>query len=184
MKKKPIIFIIIPLFILNSLMGQENKTNSICYNSIGIFNSAYTPERGAPRQGILKPEVKGKIEIYPEYRDALRSLDLFEYIIVIYHFDKSVKWNSTARPPASNPDYIFGLFATRSPNRPNPEGIATIKLEKIENGILYVSGVDAYDGTPVLDLKPYLPSVDGIKSTKNELLEKELGIICPRPKKP
>jgi tRNA-Thr(GGU) m(6)t(6)A37 methyltransferase TsaA len=84
--------------------------------------------------------------------------------------------NQTARPPASNPEYTFGLVATRSPNRPNPIGLATIKLEKIENGILYVSGADAFDGTPVLDIKPYLPSIDGVKSSKNELIEKELGL--------
>jgi tRNA-Thr(GGU) m(6)t(6)A37 methyltransferase TsaA len=181
MKKIIIIFIIISVFILHPIMGQENKIKAICYSPIGIFHSVYTPETGAPRQGVLKPEVKGKIEIYPEYRDALKSLDLFEYIIVIYHLDRSVKWNPTARPPLSNPYYIFGLFATRSPNRPNPVGIATIKLEKIEDGILFVSGIDAYDGTPVLDIKPYLPTIDGIKSTKNEHLEKELGINCPKP---
>ncbi len=172
---------VIPALIINSSMEQENKTKPICYKPIGIFYTAYTPETGAPRQGILKPEVKGEIEIYPEYRDALKSLDLFEYIILIYHLDRSVRWNSIERPPASNPDNSFGLFATRSPNRPNPVGIATIRLEKIENGILHVSGVDAYDGTPVLDLKPYLPGIDGIKSSKNELLEKELGIQFPAP---
>lgn len=157
-------------------MEQENKIKSICYRPIGIFHTACTPETGAPRQGILKPETKGRIEIFPEYRDALKSLDLFEYIVVIYHLDRSERWNLTERPPASNPDYIFGLFATRSPNRPNPIGIATVKLERNENGILFVSGIDAYDRTPVLDIKPYVPSVDGIKSIKNELLEKELGI--------
>jgi len=85
-------------------------------------------------------------------------------------------WNSTARPPASNCEYTFGLFATRSPNRPNPGGIAIIKLEKVENGILDVSEVDTYDGTPVPDIKLYLPSIDGVKSTRNESTEKELEI--------
>jgi tRNA-Thr(GGU) m(6)t(6)A37 methyltransferase TsaA len=174
--KKQIIFIIISGFIILPLMGQENKIKPITYTPIGIFKTSYTPATGAPRQGILKPEGKGKIEIYPEYQNALKSLELFEYIIVIYHFDKAIRWNSTARPPASNPDYTFGLFATRSPNRPNPVGIATIKLEKIENGILYVSGVDAFDGTPVIDIKPYLPSIDGMKSIVNEQMEKELGL--------
>ena len=122
------------------------------------------------------PEGKGEIEIYSEYQSALKNLELFEYIIVIYHLDKVKKWNHTAKPPASNPDYTFGLFATRSPNRPNPIGLATVKLEKVEDGILYVSGVDAFDGTPVLDIKPYLPSVDCLKSIQNEMMEKELGL--------
>ena len=68
-----------------------------------------------------------------------------------------------------------GLFATRAPSRPNPIGFSIVKLEKIENGILYISGIDAFDGTPVLDIKPYLPSVDCIKSIQNELIEIELG---------
>jgi tRNA-Thr(GGU) m(6)t(6)A37 methyltransferase TsaA len=178
MNKARIIFILTAVYILIPTMGQENKVKNVRYTPIGIFHTRYIPEVGAPRQGILKPDVKGTIEIYPEYRDALKSLDLFEYIIVIYHLDRSVKWNSTVSPPSSDPDHIFGLFATRSPNRPNPIGLTTIKLEKIENGILYVSGIDAYDGTPVLDLKPYLPSIDGIRSAKNEFLEKKLGINC------
>jgi len=171
-----IIFIFILGFYLIPMKGQEKTEQSITYTPIGVFHTDYTPETVAPRQGILMPEVKGRIEIYPEYQEALIALELFEYIIVIYHFDKAGKWSPTARPPASNPGYTFGLFATRSPNRPNPIGLATIKLEAVEKGILYVSGIDAYDGTPVLDIKPYLPSIDGVKSTKNESIEKELGL--------
>lgn len=158
------------------MKGQEIVKQQVTYSPIGVFHTDYTSETVAPRQGILMPEVKGRIEIYPEYQEALKAVELFEYIIVIYHFDKAGRWSHTARPPASNPEYTFGLFATRSPNRPNPIGLATIKLEKVENGILYVSGVDAFEGTPVLDIKPYLPSIDGVKSTKNESIEKELGL--------
>jgi len=114
-------------------------------------------------------------EIFPLYRDALNTLNLFEYIIVLYHFNEVERWAPTVNPPASTHEYNFGLFATRSPKRPNPIGISIVKLEKIANGILYISGVDAFDGTPVLDIKPYLPSVDCIKSIQNELMEKELG---------
>lgn len=176
MIKKGIIFIVVWGWFLLPMNGQITKKDQILYYPIGIFHTSYTPETGAPRQGILNPEGKGKIEIYPEYINALKSLELFEYIIVIYHFDKSGKWKETVNPPASNPDYSFGLFATRSPNRPNPVGIATIKLEKIENNILYVSGVDAFDGTAVIDIKPFLPSVDCVNSERNEKIEKELGL--------
>ncbi|HOW41400.1 MAG TPA: tRNA (N6-threonylcarbamoyladenosine(37)-N6)-methyltransferase TrmO [Bacteroidales bacterium] len=148
----------------------------IVYTPVGVFHTGYTQETGAPRQGILEPEIKGSIEIFPEYRNALKSLEMYEYIIVIYHLDKAGKWNDIVKPPESDPEISFGLFATRSPNRPNPVGIATIKLEKIENGILHVSGIDTFDGTPVLDIKPYLPSIDGIKSIKNESIEKKLGL--------
>lgn len=161
---------------LMQMSGQETINQQIIYNPIGIFHTDYTPESGSPRQGILVPEGKGMIEIYPEYQTALKSLELFEYIIVIYHLDRAGKWNLTARPPGSNPDLQFGVFSTRSPHRPNPIGIATLKLEKVENNILYVSGVDAFNGTPVLDIKPYLPTIDGVKSPRNEQIEKELGI--------
>lgn len=176
MIQKQIIFIIILGFYVIPMKGQENKKQQVTYTPIGVFHTHYTPLTGAPRQGILNPEGKGEIEIYPEYQDALKNLELFEYVIVIYHLDRSTKWNETVKPPASNPGYSFGLFATRSPNRPNPIGLATVKLEKVGNGILYVSGIDAFEGTPVLDIKPYLPSVDGVKSIKNELIEKELGL--------
>lgn len=179
MLRKQIIFIIIFGFYVVPMKGQVKENQQVTYIPIGVFHTDYTQETGAPRQGILMPDVKGRIEIYPEYQNALKSLDLFEYIIVIYHFDKAGKWKDTVKPPASNPDYTFGLFATRSPNRPNPIGLATVKLEKVENGILYVSGIDAFEGTPVLDIKPYLPSIDGIKSSKNESIEKDLG-LAPR----
>ena len=96
------------------MKGQEKESDRVIYSPIGVFHSDYTPETGAPRQGILSPSVKGRIEIYPEYQKALAGLELFEHIIVIYHLDKSRDWHHTARPPASNPAYTFGLFATRS----------------------------------------------------------------------
>jgi tRNA-Thr(GGU) m(6)t(6)A37 methyltransferase TsaA len=177
MKRLQLILIIsFGLFLHPILMGQQYKKEPISYTPIGVFHSDYTPKTGAPRQGILVPDRRAKIEVYPEYINALKSLEIFEYIIVIYHLDKARKWHDTVKPPESNPEYTFGLFATRSPNRPNPIGIATVKLEKIENGVLFISGADAFDGTPVLDIKPYLPSIDAVKSIRNEKVEKELGL--------
>jgi len=157
------------------MVAQEYDTSIIQYKPIGIFHTVYTPSTGAPRQGILIPETSGTIEIFPQYRSALNTLNLFEYIIVLYHFSEVERWESTVNPPASSHEHNFGLFSTRSPKRPNPIGLTIVKLEKIENGILYISGVDAFDGTPVLDIKPYLPSVDCVKSIQNELIEKLLG---------
>jgi len=156
-------------------MNGQDTIKNINYKPIGIFHTDYTPETGAPRQGILVPEGKGTIEIYPEYHKGLTTLDLFEYIIVLYHFNQTETWDSIINPPESSHEHNFGVFSTRSPKRPNPIGFSIVKLEKIENGILYLSGVDAFDQTPVLDIKPYLPSVDYIKSIQNELIEKVLG---------
>ncbi len=157
-------------------MNAQDSGQMIKYYPIGVFHTPLTPQTGAPRQGILAPEIKGEIEIYPEYRAALNSLELFEYIIVLYHCDRAKGWENIVNPPGSNPDMDFGLFATRTYRRPNPIGIAVIKLEKIDNGILYVSGIDAYEGTPVLDIKPYLPKVDSVKSSRNRQMERELGL--------
>ncbi len=156
-------------------MSQNINNQTISYHPIGEFHTDYNTTTGAPRQGILVPENRGKIEIYPEFRDGLKTLGLFEYIIVIYHFSEVKTWEPIVDPPGSNHEHEFGLFATRSPKRPNPIGFSVIRLNKIENGILHVSGIDAFEGTPVLDIKPYLPSVDAIKSVQNELIEKELG---------
>ena len=163
-------------FCLNTLfMNGQDTIQQVMYKPIGFFHTPYTTKTGAPRQGILMPETEGSIELFPQYRNALKTLDLFEYIIVLFHFSEVERWEPTVNPPASTQEHNFGLFATRSPKRPNPIGITIIKLEKIENGILYVSGIDAFDGTPVLDIKPYLPSVDCVKSIQNELIEKKLG---------
>jgi len=144
------------------------------YNPIGHFHTNFTPQTGAPRQGIIQPENKGTIEIYEEYQEALRDLEQYEYIIVIYHMHLSRKWHSIVRPPGSRRS--FGLFATRSPNRPNPLGYSVIKLNGIDGTRLHVSGIDAFDGTPLLDIKPWLPSIDCPSNKKFLDIEKEIGL--------
>jgi len=152
------------------------NNDEIIFNPIGIIHSSFTPETGAPRQGILMPESISKIEIFESYRKALETLDEFEYIMVFYYFDKVKSWEPFVNPPGSSHDHKFGLFATRSPKRPNPIGFSVIKLDRIKEGVLFVRGLDAFDGTPVLDIKPYLPSVDCVESQQNREVEKELGL--------
>ena len=143
------------------------------YEPIGVFHTDFTPETGAPWQSLLRPETRATIEIYEPYRAALETLAEFEYIWVLYHFDRVETWEPTVRPPGSH--HEFGLFATRIPKRPCPIGLSLIKLERIEDGTLFLSGIDTFEGTPVLDIKPYLPSVDSVKSEINEAVEVELG---------
>ena len=156
------------------LLQTNPDTMTIEYHPIGVFHTDLTPLTGAPRQGILQPENKGIIEIFEEYSDALHELEDFEFIIVLYHMHLSGGWHSIVRPPNSKKS--FGLFATRSPNRPNPIGLSVIRLEKIEKNKLYVSGVDAYEGTPVLDIKPWIPSVDCPEHKNHIGIEKDLGL--------
>jgi tRNA (adenine37-N6)-methyltransferase len=171
------IFLILKLIIMNAVNSNAQEIDSITIQlkPIGIYHTSFTTKTGAPRQGILLPDTKGNIEIYTQYRSGLQDLHLFEYIIILYHFSEVEKWQPTVNPPASTHEHNFGVFSTRSPKRPNPIGLSIVKLENIKDGVLTISGVDAFEGTPVLDIKPYLPSVDCVKGIQNEFIEKELG---------
>ncbi len=126
------------------------------------------PEKfGVPRQSGLA-DTKGVIVFEPEYRDpeALRGIEGFSHLWILWGFSEvpEGKWSPTVRPPRLGGNKREGVFATRSPFRPNPVGLSCVKLERIEQRqeglVLCVSGVDMTDGTPVFDIKPYLPYVD------------------------
>ena len=128
------------------------------YKPIGVFRTELNPETGAPRQGSLTPENRGIIEIYPEYKEALQDIGNYSHIIVLYHLHLSKKWKASVRPPGSKRD--FGV----------------LRLDEVSGKQLFVSGTDAFDGTPVLDLKPWLPSIDCPDGQSQTQIEKELGI--------
>ncbi len=102
--------------------------------------------------------VKGTIEIFLEYTDGLRDLEGFSHIILLYHFHKSKPYSLTVRPYMD--DCEHGVFATRSPSRPNPIGISVVRLLAINDGNIEIVDVDILDGTPLLDIKPYVPQFD------------------------
>lgn len=160
----------IMLLLLNACKKEETVYQ---LKPIGYFISDYTPSTGAPRQGRLVPENHAQIVLNKTFVDGLHELDEFEYIIVLYWFDKVQSWEPDVNPPES--EHEFGVFATRSPKRPNPIGFSVVKLDSIRGNILYLSGIDAFNKTPIIDIKPYLPSVDIIQSKKNEAAEVELG---------
>ncbi len=133
------------------------------------------PEKfGLPRQSNLIEELTGRIEFEPECNscDAVRGLEDFEYIWLIWEFDDSTRkhLSLTVRPPRLGGNTRMGVFATRSPFRPNPIGLSSVKLNKIEYSehgpVLYVSGIDMRDGTPIFDIKPYLPLSDAHADAK------------------
>lgn len=136
-----------------------------------IIAKIYTdfPEKfGIPRQSGLVASLKGKIVFEPEFRnaDALRGLEDFSHIWLLWQFSESVRsgWSPTVRPPRLGGNRRMGVFATRSPFRPNPIGLSCVALERIaeekEGPVLYVSGADLLDATPIYDIKPYLPFTD------------------------
>lgn len=127
------------------------------------------PEKfGIPRQSGLIEELKGKIVFEPECRnaDAIRGLEGFNYIWLLWQFQGTERttWSATVRPPRLKGNKRVGVFASRSPFRPNPIGLSSVKLERItmeeEGPVLYVSGIDLQDGTPIYDIKPYLAYAD------------------------
>ncbi len=128
------------------------------------------PEKfGIPRQSGLVEELKGTIVFEPEYRniDALKGLEGYNYIWLLWKFEgvERDSWSVTVRPPRLGGNKHMGVFATRSPFRPNPIGLSSVRLEKIEpdterGPVLHVAGVDLRHNTPIYDIKPYLPYVD------------------------
>ncbi len=126
---------------------------------------------GIPRQSGLVPEAEGVIVFEPEFRndDALRGLEGFSHIWLIWEFSEALRgeWSPTVRPPRLGGNVRMGVFATRSPFRPNPIGLSVVRLCEIrrdtpDGTVLVVSGADLLDGTPILDIKPYIPYSDSI----------------------
>lgn len=159
------------IFLLLFVLGCNSE--KVTYKPIGYFISDFTKETGAPRQGILMPDTKGQIILKEDYVEGLSELSNFEYIWVLFHFNKAKGWDDIVNPPESQ--HSFGIFSTRSPRRPNPIGMSLVKLDSIKNNVLFVSGVDMFLGTPILDIKPYLPSVDFVYSRQNIEIEALLG---------
>jgi tRNA-Thr(GGU) m(6)t(6)A37 methyltransferase TsaA len=137
------------------------EVQGMSFKRIGIVRSPYTPEKKAPRQGALAPDVESLIVIDPEFEEGLLDIESFSHIIVLYAFDRSSGWTPLVKTPWEEKRH--GVFATRSPRRPNPIGMTVVKLNKRSGSTLHVQGLDAFDGTIVLDLKPYVPKFDGIE---------------------
>lgn len=144
---------------------------SVKVKYIAEVRTDFKEKFGIPRQSGLVKKSKGKIIFKEEYRDvnAIRGLEEFSHIWILWEFSetKRDKWSPTVRPPLLGGNMKKGVFATRSPFRPNPIGMSSVKLEKIEitdefGPVIHISGADILDGTPVYDIKPYLPYADSI----------------------
>ena len=141
---------------------------------IARIHNDFPTKFGLPRQASLAPSLRAKIVFEPVYRvaEALRGLEGFSHIWLIWKFSESQGWSPTVRPPRLGGNVRIGVFATRSPFRPNPIGLSCVRLESIEDDdadgrVLIVSGADLMDGTPIYDIKPYLPGVDAHPEAKD-----------------
>ena len=141
------------------------------FSPVGVVHSCYRTKFGIPRQSGLIEEAIGTIELIPPYNqpNIIRGLEAFSHIWIIFIFHQNLRegWKATVRPPRLGGDRRLGVFATRSPFRPVPIGLSAVQLEGVEfhpHGklLLKVRGLDLVDGTPVLDIKPYLPYADAI----------------------
>ncbi|MFA6702881.1 MAG: tRNA (N6-threonylcarbamoyladenosine(37)-N6)-methyltransferase TrmO [Dysgonamonadaceae bacterium] len=158
---------------------------------IARIHTDFQTKFGIPRQSGLVSLLQGKIIFEPEYQnvDAVRGLDGYEYIWLIWQFSEAIldEWSPTVRPPRLGGNKRIGVFATRSPFRPNPLGLSSVKLVRVEltddqGPVLYVSGVDMMDGTPIYDIKPYIPldcHPGAAAGFSDDMAENELQIIFP-----
>lgn len=159
---------------------------------IGHIHTDFSSKFGIPRQSGLVPELKGIITFEPEFRNpqAFRGLEEFSHIWILWKFSKSEKehWSATVKPPRLGGKKRMGVFATRSPYRPNDIGLSSVKLEKISfdekmGPMLYVAGADLLDGTPIYDIKPYIAYTDShpdaAEGFAGKVKEKELQVDFP-----
>ena len=146
-----------------------DKKDALLIEPVAYIRNGYKEKFGVPRQSGLAPSVKSVIEFCEGFRDenCIRDIEQYSHLWLLWGFSKNEnKWSPTVRPPRLGGNKRVGVFATRSPFRPNPVGLSCVKLERVEDGksgkTLVVSGADLADATPIYDIKPYLPYVDSI----------------------
>ncbi len=131
---------------------------------IAVIQTDFPEKFGLPRQSGLVEELEGRVVLHPQFarEEALRGLEDFSHIWLIWGFSEAKHWSLTVRPPRLGGNRRMGVFATRSPFRPNGLGLSAVRLLRVDAkaGILTVAGIDLMDGTPIYDIKPYLPYVD------------------------
>jgi len=144
--------------------ANDPLPDQIEINPIGFIHSELKEASNVPIQPVYAKGCKGRAKIYPDYQQGLTDLEGFSHIFIIYYFHRAAPSSLMVKPYLDNNKR--GVFATRSPRRPNPIGISLVHLEKREGNILYLDHVDMLDGTPILDIKPYVPDFDDRENVK------------------
>ncbi len=132
---------------------------------IGVIHSEHAEARKTPIQPVYAKGCKGRIELFPEYAEGLRDLEGFSHLYLIYQFHRAEPVKLIVKPFLQ--DVEHGVFATRSPRRPNAIGLSVVRLERRDGNVLHVDGVDILDGTPLLDIKPYTAKFDRFDTERN-----------------
>jgi tRNA (adenine37-N6)-methyltransferase len=145
---------------------------------IGAIRTAFAAKSDAPIQGAMAPESEGRVEVLPEYEDALQDIEGFSHIILLYLFDRAGEIELVR--PTFLDDRPHGIFASRHPCRPNGIGLTIVRLLSRTGNVLAVAGIDVLDGTPLLDIKPYVRRFDCFP----EATEGWIASVTPREKPP
>ena len=145
----------------------------IILEPIGIIHSPYEKKEDIPIQGIFKPEGAGTIEVFKEYEKGLQDVEGFSHLMIFYYFHESKDFSLLGKPFLE--DKLHGIFAIRSPHRPNHLGVSVVRLLDRKGNLLKVGEIDVFDGTPLLDIKPYVPKYDERKDVKIGWLEGKLN---------
>jgi len=143
------------------------------FHPIGIIHTPFEKLEGMPIQGSLSPETEGWLEIYPEFVPGLQDVEGFSHLILLYVFHLSEGYQLITRPFLE--ETPRGVFAIRAPKRPNPIGFTVVKLLGLKDNRLDIAGVDMVDGTPLLDIKPYISDIDAHVDTKNGWVSGKMG---------
>lgn len=160
------------------MKDNEKDFAHLCLNPIAYIHTDFPTKFGIPRQGTVVPSLKGRIVLEKEYRKegVYRGIENYSHLWLIWGFSDSSKkeFSPTVRPPKMGGNERVGVFASRSPYRPNPLGLTVVKLEEVvqdkkDGPVLIVTGADLMDHTPIYDIKPYLPYADCIPEAKNGL---------------
>ena len=147
-------------------------------NPIGIIHTPFRQLEGIPIQPAGAAGVKGTVEVFEKFRAGLKDLDGFSHIILLYIFHRSHGFKLEVVPFMDTQPR--GLFATRAPKRPNPIGLSTVQLDRIEKGNLHIRNADILDGTPLLDIKPYVPEFDNHARARTGWLEHARKTVADR----
>ena len=150
------------------------QSKQITINTIGIIHTPFNDIKGMPIQPLAAEGVKGYVELFPKYIEGLTDLAGFSHITLLYHLHKINGYDLMVKPFMDSKEH--GIFATKSPKRPNAIGLSTVKLLRIENNVIHIEMVDMLNGTPLIDIKPFFSKFDNRTNTKSGWLDDQENI--------
>jgi len=146
--------------------------SEVVYKPIGVVHSPFKMPQDVPIQAVAAEGVMGQVEVAQKYVEGLKDVDGFSHLILIYHCHLAQEYSLLVRPFLD--EKLHGVFSTRAPSRPNPIGVSIVRLVKMEKNILHIQDVDIIDGTPLLDIKPFVPDFDQRKAERIGWLTKKV----------